>query len=228
MEESAQQQQLSVSVAKDYLQNYDGPIMIKPISLGDPVMKQIYKRDAPLCQRNALFITYFARLNFRAEVVDPYEKHLLEIIGKAKNEFKLEIERLETVLKSESISDPIPNSMQIDIEAKVTSPLYREFIELIVIGDSMSTLFNTLWMHGLMESREFQSERLKIKKRIRGVNQFIRQTWLKLLKLGVVASQGVAEADVNQNTDAHDHEDDQITKHTPEVSSITDTPVPAN
>lgn len=179
-QDESKQPQSTIVQAKDYLRDYDGPVMTKIISLGDPVMKQIYKRDAPLCQRNALFVTYFARLTHKPEEIDPLEHHLLEILNKANKEFTQEIERLKLLFEAKDVGDLIANSQQVSIEAKVTSPLYRSFLDLIVSGDNLSTYYNTWWMHGHMESREFMSERLKIKKRIRGVNQFIRQTWLKL------------------------------------------------
>lgn len=172
----------TVLQAKDYLKNYDGPILNKFMSLGCTVMKQIYKRDAPLFQRNALYITYFARLIFRDSDIDQIEDHHIEKIEEIKKSIQASIQHYQKILEESGVETIASNSQQLDFEAPYLSPLYRSFLEVLQLGDNLSSLYNTLWLSDLMKSRDFQAQRKALKKAIRALISQIRASWIGLVK----------------------------------------------
>lgn len=172
----------TVAEAKDYLKNFDGSIAHKSMSLGCTVMKQIFKREAPLCQRNSLYITFFARLIFSADVIDKVEDHLLDRIKELKKELNADIEHNQAILNNGDVFSISSNSKQDDFEADFASPMYRSFLELLQMGDTLSSIYNTMWHHDLIRSRDYQVRRMALKKAIRAINTDIRNAWIALVK----------------------------------------------
>lgn len=170
--------------AKDYLASYDGPTTRLLKVFGSPVMKQLHKRDSPLFARNALYITYFARIQFDSSIVDPLEAALINKINHLNKRFGDKIEHARTLMKENDIfeADMCVNNLPVEFDIVVTSPLYRQYINLLVKADSLINHYDTLWMNGVIASAIFNDMRHEVKKELRGVVSFVRNTWIQLQK----------------------------------------------
>lgn len=180
---SGDDNQLStVAQAKDYLRNYNGLVMNKTMSLSCQVMQQIYKREGALFQRNGVYITYFARMIFSADQLDVLDKHLLTRMQDVKREMNAELALCKASLENASVYELAGNAQTQNFEAPFMSPMYRLFLELIQLGDNLETHYHTMWLHSLMENRDFHARRKQLKKSIRQINTDVRNGWLSLIK----------------------------------------------
>lgn len=170
--------------AKDYLASYDGPTTKLLKVFGSPVMKQLHKRDSPLFARNALYITYFARIQFDSSIVDPLEAALINKISGLNKKFGDKIEQAKILMTQNDIfeADMCVNNLPVEFEIVITSPLFRQYINLLLKADQLINHYDTLWMNGVVASSIFNDMRHEVKKELRGVVAFVRNTWIQLQK----------------------------------------------
>jgi hypothetical protein len=172
------------SHAKDYMANYDGPIIKKTVVLGTPVIKQIYKRDTQIFARNALFVTFFARIVFSDKEIDPLEAALSDKIAKMAKKFEDRIIQSQAVMRDNELdeAEKSVNNMPEPVEFSITSPLYRKFVDLMRKADDLLNYYDTLWLNGLITGSAYQEQRFEVKRDLRGVVAFVRNTWIGLQK----------------------------------------------
>lgn len=172
------------STAKDYLARYDGPKIPLDVVFGSPVIKQIYKRDSQIFARNALFITFFARIAFDDKTVDPLEEALIDKIKKLGKKFEDKVTQAQTLMRENSLedSDMCQNNLPVVFDVTVTSPLYRQLIELLRKADNLINYYDTLWMNGQVPSSKYNEMRFEVKRDLRGIIAFVRNTWIGLQK----------------------------------------------
>ena len=172
------------STAKDYLANYDGPKIDMPTIFGTPVIKQIYKRDSQIFARNALFVTFFARIAFDDNTVDPLEEALVDKIAKMSKKFDDKIQQAQALMRDNDLDedDMCQNNLPVTFDVVVTSPLFKKFVGLMKKADELINYYDTLWMNGQVKSSIYNEMRFEVKRDIRGVVSFVRNTWIGLQK----------------------------------------------
>jgi hypothetical protein len=166
------------------LANYDGPTSTTLRCFGSPVIKQLLKRDSPLFARNALYVTFFARMAFDDKLIDPLEDALLSKISSLSSKFNDKTAQAKILIADAGLleSDMCVNNLPVDFEIKITSPLMLQFVNLIQKGDELINHYDTLWMNGIVKSGQFNEMRYEVKKDLRGVIAFVRNTWVQLQK----------------------------------------------
>jgi len=173
----------AVADAKKFLKNYDGPVSYRPLQLTCSVLRRIYNRDAQIVQRNAVYITFFARLEFDAAVIDPIEKQITELIKKSEKTLIKAIAQTEAIIENEGIDKKTGSTITENFSVPVTSPLFGAFIALMAKGELLSINYNTLWMEGIMTGKDYQEKRYELKLEFKRIANQLRTTWVKLLKL---------------------------------------------
>src|SRR5206468_10997196 len=114
------------ATAKDYLENYDGPVSELNTTFGSPVIKQIYKRETPIFSRNALFVTFFARLIFGDSTIDPLEDAINNKVSGSAKKFEDKIVQAQTLMRENDLTDDdkCHNNLPVAYKVKITSPAY--------------------------------------------------------------------------------------------------------
>lgn len=179
---------------KNFLESFDGPVIVKTYVYGANAVKQIFKRDDPIFARNAHFISFFARIIFSKEIVDPIELHVKSKLEELNKYFETRVQWARSVMKDAGIedSDSAHANQPMEIQARITSPLHRKMLDVMKVADGYLLMLSTLWLHGAIESPEHSTHLYDVKRRLRSLIAFVRNTWIGLQKRSHLAQKGEA------------------------------------
>lgn len=179
---------------KNFLESFDGPVIVKTYVYGANAVKQIFKRDDPIFARNAHFISFFARIIFTKEIVDPIETHVKSKLEELNKYFETRVQWARSVMKDADIddSDNAFANQPMEIQARITSPLHRKMLDVMKVADGYILMLSTLWLNGAIESQEHSTHLYDVKRRLRSLIAFVRNTWIGLQKRSHLAQKGAA------------------------------------
>lgn len=143
-----------------------------------PIIERIYQRDFNKMSEYLYFIPVFGRVLLdKEEDVIKVESHVKNSIVKHTAAIDRRIKEASIVYNQHGVDMPVSFTNGSSFDVKITSPLSRMYLELLLQGDKFLMLMNDLWIRGLLHEGDYEmNERkrsdyeLEIKRMINTVN----------------------------------------------------------
>jgi len=143
-----------------------------------PIIERVYMRDFDKMSEYLYFIPVFGRILLdKEEDVIRVETHVKNSIVKHTAAIDKHIKEATIVYSQHGVDMPVNFTNGRSFDVKVTSPLSRMFLELLLQADKFLMLMNDLWVRGLLHDGDYEmNERkrsdfeLEIKRMLNTVN----------------------------------------------------------
>lgn len=146
-----------------------------PVSVGSTLMTRIIKRDFPKTSQNIYFISVYGRTLLDEKESRKTEAYVAKNIKNSLHEVTEMIKHIEVLIRENSISDlAIYRDSHVET-VRITSPLDKEFVDLIHLADRYLLLAHALWTNGAFDNDQHSLYKEVIERKVKSVNESARK-----------------------------------------------------
>jgi len=156
--------------AKDYLRKMEGVIREYPVSFGHPDMKRAFEREFYMTAARVQVISTMGRSRLPSAVIELIEKQLKDRIDAATAEINENIDKCATLMEASGILGSGTPLAPLHITVKVTSPIMRRYLDLMLKCDQLEVMLETLVIEEVVTIERAENEKRRAKKLVHAVS----------------------------------------------------------
>lgn len=160
---------------EEWLKRTNTGFLTRPVSLGSPIIKQIFRRSYIQIARDVFFLSVFAEYLVKdKEQVRKVQEILRNSLNKASKALENRVTQLQAVAAQSEVDTSLTFTQQLVAETPLTTPISKGLLDLFVAGDKLHGLAQACWIEGAIPDDEKRNLEEELKKVLRTFLRTVR------------------------------------------------------